>query len=129
MQARTVMIVDDSTAIRELITAILELDGFSVIEANNGRDALTKLTLTSPSLIITDLNMPEMNGLTFTQEIKRSRHQSIPILMLTAENPNLVKQQAVDVGITDWLAKPFCPSDLSETVSRMIYGEMAQISA
>jgi two-component system chemotaxis response regulator CheY len=118
MYAGKVLVVDDSSTIRETVRCILELFGFAVIEANNGRDALRKLNSDPLALIITDYSMPEMNGLELIQVLKHHPSQSkVPVIMLTAEDK--VKQQALHAGASGWLTKPFGYEALTTLVCKM----------
>lgn len=122
MHPKKILIVDDSAMIREMVRTILEASGFFVIEASNGREALTKLNAEVLALIITDYSMPEMNGLELIKMVKHHSSQSqVPILMLTAEDRDSLKQQALDAGASGWLTKPFGYKDLTA----MVYNNLA----
>ena len=117
---RTILVVDDSFVIREVIKAILEEHGFAVIEANNGQEALAKLSSAPLALVITDYNMPEMNGLELIRVLKRHPFQrTVPIIMLTAEDRAFIEPQVLEAGATICLPKPFQFHELTTIVYKM----------
>lgn len=104
----TVLTVDDSKAVRQMVRFTLEAAGYGVVEAENGQDGLQKLSASSPKLIITDLNMPVMNGFDFIRAVRSSgAHAGVPIVMLTTESQPEKKAEGKAVGATGWLNKPF----------------------
>ena len=120
MPVKTILVVDDSFLIREVIRTILEAHGFAVIEANNGRDALTKLSSNPLALVITDYNMPEMNGLELIRVLKHHPLQrAVPIIMLTAENRASIERRFLDAGAAICLSKPFQAHELATIVYKM----------
>ena len=109
----TILIVDDSRTLRTLVRGALEADHHRVVEAADGRQALAVLTETNPDLVITDVNMPEMDGLTFIRELRRrSEFQLTPVLVLTTEDSEGIKQRGREAGATGWVVKPFDPLQL-----------------
>lgn len=118
---RTALIVDDSTSMRQMIAHTLSSAGFQVTQAANGQDALATLTSARPDVIITDLNMPVMDGLTF---IKKARALPVskftPILMLTTEAGAERKAEGRAAGATGWIVKPFHPDQLLQVVAKVV---------
>lgn len=120
-KARTAIIVDDSASIRFLITQTLEEAGFHVIQARDGREALNMSEGTDADLIVTDLNMPVMDGISLIQELRaRARTKHTPILLLTTESRPEHKARARAAGATGWLTKPFDPAALRSTVKKVL---------
>ena len=106
--AKTIMIVDDSASIRQVVTIALKSAGYDVIEAVDGKDALSKLTGQKINLIITDVNMPIMDGITFVVEAKKlPAYKFTPMMMLTTESADDKKQAGKAAGAKAWLSKPF----------------------
>jgi two-component system, OmpR family, KDP operon response regulator KdpE len=106
----TVMIVDDEPQIRRVVRTTLSSQGYAVVEAKSGEEALEKLRSDHPSLILLDVNMPGMSGLDVCREIRESSH--IPIIMLTVRNAERDKVQALDAGADDYVVKPFGAQEL-----------------
>ena len=116
-----VMIVDDSVSMRQMVGYTLRQGGFEVIEAEHGQDAINKLQGTVVDLIITDLNMPVMDGITLIQNVRRQpAMKSKPILMLTTEGLAAKKEQGKAAGATGWIVKPFDPEKLLQTVAKVL---------
>ena len=121
--SKTVMIVDDSSSMRQVVQITLSSAGYTVVEAHDGRDALTKLNLRDERvhLIITDVNMPEMDGITFVKEVKKhSAYKFTPIIMLTTEGAAEKKQLGREAGARAWMVKPFQPQQMLDAVSKLI---------
>ena len=120
-KVRRVLIVDDSVSMRQMVGYTLRQGGYEVIEAQPGADALNKLTGVKVDLIITDLNMPVMDGITLIQNVrKQSAFKSKPILMLTTEGLAAKKEEGKAAGATGWLIKPFDPEKLLQTVAKVL---------
>jgi two-component system chemotaxis response regulator CheY len=118
---KTVLTVDDSASIRQVVGLTLEQAGFSVIQATDGRDALSKLSNAKVDLVITDLNMPAMDGITLIKNLRADpAYRFVPILMLTTESQGAAKQQGKAAGATGWIVKPFKPEQLVATVKRVL---------
>lgn len=118
---RRVLIVDDSVSMRQMVSFTLRQGGFDVIEAEHGRDALDKLASATVDLIITDLNMPVMDGITLIQNVrKQPMMKSKPILMLTTEGLAAKKEQGKAAGATGWIVKPFDPEKLLQTLAKVL---------
>jgi two-component system, chemotaxis family, chemotaxis protein CheY len=106
--SRTVMTVDDSASMRDMIRFTLRNAGYDVLEATDGRDALQKLTGSATSLLITDLNMPNMDGLELIRQVRQlPAFKYLPIIMLTTESQDSKKQAGRAAGASGWIVKPF----------------------
>ncbi len=118
---KTILFVDDSASIRELVKLNLQQEGFDVVLAEDGIDALNKLDDRKIHLVITDLHMPNMNGMELITEIrKREAYAYIPILFLTTETQTQFKLEAKKKGATGWIVKPFDHDKLIRTVKKVI---------
>jgi two-component system chemotaxis response regulator CheY len=116
-----ILTVDDSASIRQTVKISLMGAGHSIDEAVNGRNGLEKADAGKFDLIITDLNMPEMDGLEMIRELrKRPGYAGIPILFLTTESDAGMKQQAKAAGATGWLTKPFASEQLQKIVEKVL---------
>ena len=119
--AKTVLIVDDSASLRKVVCIALEGAGYSVIEGVDGKDALTKLDGQKINLIVSDVNMPNMDGITLVKEVKRlPNYKFTPIIMLTTESEESKKQAGQAAGAKAWIVKPFQPEQLLNAVSKLI---------
>jgi two-component system chemotaxis response regulator CheY len=122
--AKTIMIIDDSASIRQVVSIALKGAGYDVIEACDGKDALNKLNSLNGQkihLIITDVNMPNMDGITFVTEAKKlPAYKFTPMMMLTTEAADDKKQAGKAAGAKAWLTKPFQPPTLMEAVSKLV---------
>ncbi len=117
--AKNIMIVDDEETIRQLISLILRTEGHTVVEAVHGRDALDKMTGESIDMVITDLRMPQMDGIMLTKELRSRPYSfSIPIVMLTTGFDGYKKNEAERAGVNDRIKKPLIHQQLVETVRR-----------
>jgi len=120
---KTILVVDDSTTMRRLIIYSLKAADYEVIEAVDGKDALEKLAKNQVDLLLTDLHMPNMNGLELTKEVRNSaKHKYIPILVLTTESHLSSKEEGKSLGVTGWFVKPFEPELLIKAVKRVLPG-------
>jgi len=116
-----ILTVDDSASIRQAIKIALSGAGHQVTEANDGSDGLAKAGSGGFSLIITDLNMPVMDGLTMIRQLRtRPALAGVPILFLTTESDAEVKAQAKAAGATGWINKPFDPDQLVRIVTKVL---------
>ena len=121
MTAATILIVDDSKTVRTMVRSALEADQHQVMEAADGRAALAELDRNPADLVITDINMPEMNGFELVRALRgRPAERFTPILVLTTENGDDMKQRGRAAGATGWLVKPFDPERLLEVVKKVI---------
>jgi|TARA_B110000908_G_C10131045_1_gene392205 two-component system chemotaxis response regulator CheY len=115
------MIVDDSTSVRQLVSMALKSQNYDVIEACDGMDALSKLTGSKINLIISDINMPRMDGITFVKELKKNpSYKFTPVIMLTTETQEGKKQEAQAAGAKAWIVKPFKPEQMLSAVAKLI---------
>lgn len=118
---KTVMIVDDSASLRQVVNIALKGSGFDVIEACDGKDALTKLDGQKINLIISDVNMPNMDGITFLKEMKKlPTHKFTPVIMLTTESQEGKMQEGRAAGAKAWVVKPFKPDEMIAAVSKLL---------
>ena len=119
--AKTVLIVDDSTSMRQMVAFTLKQAGFAVLEGANGQDALARLDAYDVDLIVTDLNMPVMDGITFVKAVRQRRDgRGVPVLMLTTESQDAKIREAKSAGATGWIVKPFLPEKLLRTIGRVL---------
>jgi two-component system chemotaxis response regulator CheY len=117
------MIVDDSASLRQVVHMALSGAGYQVLEACDGKDALDKLTANQARvhLIISDMNMPVMDGISFVREIKKQPgYKFTPVIMLTTEAAHDKKQQGREVGAKAWMVKPFLPQQMLDAVAKLI---------
>lgn len=118
--AKTILIVDDSASMRCVVAMALKSAGYDVIEGSDGKDALSKLTGQKVHLIITDVNMPGMDGITFLKEVKQhATYKFTPVIMLTTESNEEKKRLGQAAGARAWVVKPFKPEQLLNAVQRM----------
>lgn len=116
-----ILTVDDSASLRQAIKIALSSEGYAVTEAADGSEGLAKAAANDFALIITDLNMPVMDGLTMIRELRsRPAHQGVPILFLTTESDANIKAQAKAAGATGWLTKPFNADQLVGVVKKVL---------
>jgi two-component system chemotaxis response regulator CheY len=121
MMTKNILIVDDSESIRELVGLTLETAGYNVYKGFDGRDALSLLDGRDIHLIITDLNMPNMDGIEYLKEVrKKENYFSTPVLVLTTESQQAKKDEAKAAGATGWIIKPFVSEKLLEIVKKVI---------
>ena len=121
MMQKMIMTVDDSASVRQMVRFTLEEAGYKVIEAVDGKDAITKLSGTPVQLVITDLNMPNMDGIELIKGVRqKSDHRFVPIIMLTTESQDSKKQEGKQAGATGWIVKPFKPDQLKAVVKKVI---------
>jgi two-component system chemotaxis response regulator CheY len=119
--AKTILAIDDSASIRQMVAFTLKSSGYEVVDAVDGMDGLDKAKAKSFNLILTDQNMPRMDGLTLIKNLRAMpQYKAVPILMLTTESSDAMKQQGRSAGATGWLVKPFDPQKLIEVVKKVI---------
>ena len=119
--SRAALVVDDSTTMQEMVSFTLGKAGFAVTRAGNGQEALGRLQGAKFDLIITDLNMPVMDGITFIKNLRTlAPFKFTPVLMLTTEGGEERKQQGRAAGATGWLTKPFDPDKLLTIVKKVV---------
>ncbi len=118
---KTIMTVDDSASVRQMVHFTLKGAGYEVIEAVDGRDALSKVAGARPQLVITDLNMPNMDGIELTRSLRADpAYKFVPIVLLTTESQAEKKQQGKAAGATGWIVKPFKPEQLLAVVKKVL---------
>lgn len=119
-KTKKIMAVDDSPSIRQMLSFTLKQAGYEVVEAVDGKDALAKFATENIQMLITDLNMPNMDGITLIREIrKNSANRFMPIIMLTTESQETKRQEGKSAGASAWIVKPFKPEQLLGVV-RMV---------
>ena len=118
--AKTIMVVDDSASIRMVVGIALRRAGYEVIEAQDGKDAIGKLTGQKVHLIISDVNMPVMDGISFVKAIKQhASYRFTPIIMLTTESDEAKKREGQLAGAKAWVLKPFKPEQMLGAVQKL----------
>ena len=119
--AKTILIVDDSLSMRQLVKMSLSGAGHEVIEACDGRDALSKLDGRKVNLIISDVNMPNLDGIGLVKAVKaRNEYRFTPIIMLTTESEQAKKAEGQAAGARAWIVKPFQPQQLLAAVDKLL---------
>jgi two-component system chemotaxis response regulator CheY len=117
---KKILTVDDSKTIRQMVTYTLSKEGYHMLEAEDGVKALEVLASNSVDLIITDLNMPNMDGLALIERVRAGgAHAFVPILMLTTESDPEKKERGKAAGATGWIVKPFNPEKLVQVVNKV----------
>ncbi|WP_099911400.1 response regulator [Puniceibacterium antarcticum] len=118
--SKTILTVDDSGSIRQMIKMTLSGAGYSVVEAVDGVDGYAKATSMSLAAIVTDLNMPRMNGIEFIKKYRQHpSSRGVPIIFLTTESDESLKQQARAAGATGWIVKPFKQEQLLAVIKKV----------
>ena len=116
-----IMAVDDSTSLRQLLVRTLMAAGHRVVEAKDGAEALVVAKMNSLQLVITDVNMPVMDGLTLVRRLRElPSFRNVPILVLTTEMDPAKKKIAKDAGATGWIVKPYEPDQLIATIRKVL---------
>ena len=120
-KVKTILVVDDSESIREAVSFMLKGHGYEVLKAKDGIDALKYFTGSPIHLVITDLHMPNMDGIKLTEKIRTLEGYSrIPILVLTTESQVSIKMEAKKAGATGWIVKPFATEELLATIRKVL---------
>ena len=118
---RTIMTVDDSASVRQMVSFTLKNAGYGVVEAGDGQEALDKLASSSVNMVITDLNMPRIDGIELIRRLRANpSHKFMPIIMLTTESQASKKQEGKSAGATGWIVKPFKPEQLLAVVKKVL---------
>ncbi len=116
-----ILVVDDSVSMQKMVTLTLKTAGYEVVEASDGSQALSIAQKETVDLVLSDVNMPNMNGIELCQKIRQlPSYKFTPFLMLTTESAGDVKMKGKAAGATGWLVKPFNPSQLLATVKKVI---------
>lgn len=119
--ARLIMTVDDSASMREMVRATLTSAGYEVVEAVDGQEALDYARENPCDLVISDVNMPRMDGITLVHELRSLPHYRLtPLLLLTTESSQERKLEGKRAGATGWIVKPFNPEQLLATMARVL---------
>ena len=119
--AKTILIVDDSASLRQVVSIALKGAGYETLEACDGKDALTKLDGRKIHLVISDVNMPNMDGITFVKQMKtQASYKFTPVIMLTTEVSDAKKSEGQAAGAKAWVVKPFQPAQMLTAVSKLI---------
>lgn len=118
--AKTILAVDDSKTMRDMVSFTLKGAGYEVMLAEDGAHALTVLGNKPVDLIITDVNMPNMNGIELVEKLRANMtYKSVPILILTTESDDSIKNKGRAAGATGWIVKPFVPDKLLKVVGKV----------
>jgi len=118
--SKTILIVDDSASLRQVVNIALTGAGYKIIEACDGKDALSKLNGEKINLVISDVNMPNMDGITFVKEMKKlANYKFTPVIMLTTESQEGKKAEGQAAGAKAWVVKPFQPAQMLAAVSKL----------
>lgn len=119
--AQIIMTADDSASIRQMVAFTLKQNGYEVVEAVDGRDALTKLNTKKVDMLLTDLNMPNLDGIGLIKGVRGgSLNKFIPIVMLTTESQESRKAEGKAAGATGWIVKPFKPEQLIAVIKKVL---------
>ena len=119
--SKLIMTADDSASIRQMVSFTLKQNGYSVIEAVDGKDALTKLSSQKVDMLLTDLNMPNLDGIGLIKGVRSgSVNKYIPIVMLTTESQDSKKAEGKSAGATGWIVKPFKPEQLIAVIKKVL---------
>ena len=119
--AKKILSIDDSPSIRQMVSFTLNSAGYEVIEATDGQDGWEKAQAQVVDLVLTDQNMPRMDGLSLIKNLRAlAAYTKVPILMLTTESGEAIKAQGKAAGATGWLVKPFDPQKLLEVVKKVM---------
>lgn len=118
---KVILCVDDSASIRQMVKLTLSSAGYQVVQATDGADGLAKARESTVNLVVTDLNMPVMNGLGLIRELRKlAAYRGVPIIFLTTESDPGMKQEAKAAGATAWITKPFQQEQLVSVVRKVI---------
>ncbi len=119
--AKVIMTADDSASIRQMVEFTLKQAGYEIVQAVDGQDALNKLKSTTVDMLITDLNMPNMDGIQLIREVRKlPAYKFVPIVLLTTESQASKKQEGKAAGATGWIVKPFKPPQLVAVVKKVL---------
>jgi len=118
---KRILAVDDSASIRQMVSFTLKGAGYEVVEAVDGRDALSKLNSNPIHMVITDLNMPNLDGIGLVKGIRANQaHKFIPVILLTTESQESKKIEGKQAGATGWIVKPFKPEQLIAVIKKVL---------
>lgn len=118
---KNILVVDDSNAIRQSVSFILEQAGYTVTQAEDGMDGLSKLNAQQFALVISDVNMPNMDGIALTRKVREhEKHKFTPVIMLTTESQSGKMEEGKAAGATGWIVKPFDSEKLLSVVKKLV---------
>jgi two-component system chemotaxis response regulator CheY len=118
---KSIITVDDSASVRQMVSFTLKGAGYDILEAGDGKDALAKLAGKKVDMVITDLNMPNMNGIELIKSLRANpSFKFVPIVLLTTESQATKKQEGKAAGATGWIVKPFKPEQLLSVVKKVL---------
>ncbi|WP_207061280.1 response regulator [Motiliproteus sp. SC1-56] len=121
MTGKKVLVVDDAATVRQAVRAAVTAEGHEVVEASNGKEAIKKLQAQRISLMITDIDLAAVDGITLTRSVKRvSSYQSLPVVFLTAEDAQTFLTQAKEAGACAWIDKPFTQAEIQGVVRSLL---------
>jgi two-component system chemotaxis response regulator CheY len=119
--SKTVLTIDDSKSVRDMVAFALTPEGYNVVQAADGSQGLDQLRSVGPHLVITDLNMPVMDGISFIEAARRDpKGTGVPIIMLTTEPSPDMKARGKAAGATGWIDKPFDPAKLVAVAKKLL---------
>lgn len=119
--SKVILTADDSSSVRQMVAFTLKGAGYTVVEATDGKDALSKAKTSAVNMVVTDLNMPNMNGIELIKALRaEAKYKFIPIIMLTTESQDTRKQEGKSAGATGWIVKPFKPEQLLAVVKKVL---------
>lgn len=119
--SKTILAVDDSASVRQLVTFTLKNAGYDAVSAPDGKTALEKLDSLDVKMLITDLNMPGIDGIELIKQVRSDpRYKFMPILMLSTESQNQKKEEGKKAGATGWIVKPFQPDQLLSVIKKLL---------
>lgn len=118
---KTILTVDDSASMRMMVSFTLKTLGYKILEAGNGVEALRKMEDRTIDMLITDINMPQMDGITLVRKVReQQQYRFIPILVLTTESQDEKRLEGKAAGATGWIVKPFKPEQLAKVVRKVL---------
>ena len=118
---KVIMTADDSASIRQMVSFTLGQAGYEIIEAKDGQDAIDKLNSNRVDMLLTDLNMPRMDGIELIRQARANpKYKFTPIVMLTTESQDSKKQEGKQAGATGWIVKPFKPEQLLAVIKKVL---------
>ena len=119
--SKVILTADDSSSVRQMVSFTLKQAGYDIVEACDGKDALAKAKTNKVNMVITDLNMPNMNGIEFIKNVRaKAEFKFTPIVMLTTESQAEKKAEGKSAGATGWIVKPFKPDQLVAVVNKVL---------
>lgn len=119
--AKTALVVDDSQSMRQMVSYAMTEAGFTVLQAGNGQEGLAHLDGKKVDLVITDLNMPVLDGIGLIKQLRgKPAYKFTPVLMLTTESQDTKKREGKAAGATGWIVKPFNPQQLLQVVKKLV---------